>query len=161
MDISFPLDGYHVNFRVAGIVQHNNKMLFHKEKSHNYYALMGGRIQTGESSVEALQREVYEEMGKMIDVLDLLYIIENFFEGKNERYHEILFVYKMEFIDEKDREILDTIPCVEQGKTLQFEWIKVDELEKVDIRPKVIKKIVEENKFPAHYINKEIQREVK
>lgn len=161
MDISFPLDGYHVNFRVAGIVQHDNKMLFHKEEKHEYYALMGGRIQTGESSIEAIKREVYEETGKKIEVLELICMVENFFKERKENYHEFLLVYKIEFVEEKDKKILEAIPCIEEGKTLCFDWIEIQDLENKDVRPKVIKQIVKENRFPVHYINDELEKEIK
>ena len=62
MDLTIDVEDYKLNIRAAGIIMHNNKILAHKNKKVGHYALIGGRIQTGESSAEAVKREVQEEI---------------------------------------------------------------------------------------------------
>ena len=55
--------------------------------------------------------------------------IENFFEIKGSKYHEIMFVHKIEFTNEEDKKIEYTMKNVEGKDYLQYEWI---ELERID-----------------------------
>ena len=105
MDISINVGNYKINVRAAGIIIHNNKLLTHRNINDDYYALIGGRIQVGEDSETALKREIMEEMGKEIKITGYVSTIENFFEVKGEKYHEMLLIHKAEFLNEEDQKI--------------------------------------------------------
>ena len=105
MDITLKVEDYKLNMRAAGIIIHNNKVLLHKNVNADHYAVIGGRIKIGESSYDAVKREILEETGKEVEITGYIATIENFFELKGEKYHEILFVHKAEFKDEKDKQI--------------------------------------------------------
>ena len=79
-DICVMLDGYKFNYRVAAIIKKDGKILLHKSKKDNFYAIPGGRVKVGESSIKTLKREFIEEMGKDINVKDFTGLVENFFE---------------------------------------------------------------------------------
>ena len=62
MDISFKTDKGRFNYRVCGIIIHENKILaMHDEKS-PYYYLPGGRVQLHETVEDAIKRELKEEL---------------------------------------------------------------------------------------------------
>lgn len=47
---------------------HNGKILLHKDINSNFYALIGGRVEVGESSADTIKREIKEELGKDIEI---------------------------------------------------------------------------------------------
>ena len=62
MDLTLKTKEGYFNHRVAGVIIKNNKILAQKNtKADNYY-LPGGRVMFGESSEEALAREIKEEL---------------------------------------------------------------------------------------------------
>lgn len=154
MDISVKLqEDYRLNVRAAAIIIHDNKILVHKDANSNYYALIGGRVELGEDSTQTIKREILEEMGKEIEIIGYAATIENFFEGKDYKTHEIQFVYKAEFTNENDKRLQETIKNVEGNDYLQYEWLDLGNLDKYLIKPQVVKEILKENIYPVHKIN--------
>ena len=157
MDLTIKIEDYKLNVRAAGVIIHNNKILIHKNINEDHYALIGGRVQIGEDSETTLKREIMEEMGKEIEITGYIGTIENFFEMKSAKYHEIMFVYKIEFSDEQDQKTEETIKNIEGKQYLKYEWIDLDKIEQYPLRPEIIKEILKEGKFPNHKINIEIK----
>ena len=100
MDLTIEVDDYKLNIRTAGIIIHENKILTHRDVNKDYYCLPGGRVQIGENSEETIKRELNEELGKEIEISKYISTIENFFEMENKKYHEIFFLYQVEFKNE-------------------------------------------------------------
>lgn len=155
MDITLDIEKYRLNIRAGGIIIHNHKLLVHKDKRENYYALIGGRVAIGENSIQTIEREIQEEIGKEVEVTGYIATIENFFKANERNYHEILFVHKLEFKKEEDKKIESTLPNIEGKEYLQYEWIELDKLDQYCILPECIKPILKEGKFPIHKINEE------
>ena len=156
MDITINVEDYVLNVRASGIIIHDNKILLHKNINEAHYALIGGRVAIGESSEEALKREILEEMGKEVEIIEGLTTVENFFEMKGSKYYEILFVHKLEFKDEKDKKILDTIKNIEGKDYLRYEWIDIDKIDKCPLKPKVIKDMLKTKIFPVYKCNNDL-----
>lgn len=157
MDITIDVDDYKLNVRAAGVMIHNGKVLFHRNVNSDYYALIGGRVEIGESSENTIKREIKEELGKDIKITEYISTIENFFEIKGSKYHEIMFVYGIEFINEEDKKIDYVMKNIEGKDYLQYEWIELDRIEEYTLLPKVLKEVLKENKFPIHRINDELK----
>ena len=149
MDITIDIDGYKLNVRAAIIIKHENKILVHRNIKENHYALLGGRVEIGEDSETTIKREIFEEMGKEIEITGYVTTIENFFEMKGSKFHEIMFIYKGEFRDDKDKKIMQTIKNIEGKEYLQYEWLDLDNIEKYPLKPEVIKKLLKEEGAPA------------
>ena len=156
MDLTIDVEDYKLNVRAAGVIIHNNKVLVHKNVNKDHYALIGGRVEIGEDSVTTVKREAQEELGKEIETTGYVSTIENFFEMKGRKYHEILFIHKAEFINDEDKKIEYTLKNMEGKDHLQYEWLELDKLDEYPLVPKTVKDILKENKFPVHKINKEI-----
>lgn len=157
MDITIDVDNYKLNVRAAGVIIHNGKILLHRNINSNHYALIGGRVEIGESSADTIKREIKEELGKDIEITGYISTIENFFEMKGSKYHEILFVHKIEFTNEEDKKIEYTMKNIEGKDYLQYEWIDLDNIEEYPLMPIVLKDVLKENKFPIHKINNELK----
>lgn len=125
------------NFRVAVIANKDNKILLQKCDKDPYYYLIGGRVSLGESTLTAVKREVEEETGIVVKngELNLINIVENFFVYNGVKFHELLFIYKL-----NNKELLEK----DDFKTLDKEnsynvWIDIDKLNELDVRPEIIK----------------------
>ena len=153
MDLTIDIKDYKLNIRAACIIKHNNKVLLHKSDDKDHYCLIGGRVEIGENSENTIRREIIEELGKEIDITRYVSTIENFFEFEGSKYHEYMFVYEAEFKNENDKLIEETLKNVEGKEYLKYYWVDLDEIDTVNIKPKVIKEIFKEEKYPVHKIN--------
>jgi ADP-ribose pyrophosphatase YjhB (NUDIX family) len=86
-----------------------------------FYRPLGGGIEFGERSGDAVRRELQEEIGAELDELRLLTVLENLFEFEGKAWHEIVFVYEAIFTDPDlyDRE---TFVVTEETGTLPGYW---------------------------------------
>ena len=152
-DITINVEDYKLNVRAAGMIIHNNKVLTHRNVNEDHYALIGGRVQIGEDSETTIKREIMEELGKEIVITGYISTIENFFELKGEKYHEIMFAYKAEFVNEEDKKIEDTIKNIEGKEYLQYEWLDLGKIDEYPLLPEAIKEVLKNGEFPVHKIN--------
>lgn len=153
MDLTLDIEDYRLNIRAAAVIIHNNKILVHRDVSKDHCTLPGGRIAIGESSEGTVKREIKEEMGKETEIIEYIGTIENFFEMSKKKYHEILFIHKVEFINEEDKKIDYTIRNIEGKEYLKYEWLDIDKIEEYNIVPKCLKDILKSQNFPIHIIN--------
>ena len=156
MDLTIDVEDYKLSVRAAGVIIHNNKILVHKNINSDHYSLIGGRVEIGEDSENTVKREIKEELGKEVEITRYVSTIENFFEMKGKKYHEILFIHKTEFANEEDKKIEYTLKNMEGKDYLQYEWLEMDKIEEYPLLPKTVKEVLKENKFPVHKINKEV-----
>jgi len=68
-------------------------------KNENFYRLIGGGIEFGETGAEALKREVKEEIKTEIINIKYLGLIENIFNFEGKKMHELALVYQADFKD--------------------------------------------------------------
>ena len=156
MDLTIDVEDYKLNVRATVIIEHNGKILAHKNVRSNHYALIGGWVKIGEDSETTVKREMMEELGKKIEVTGYVATIENFFEMNGTKYHEILFVHKAEFVDEEDKKIEYSLKNIEGEDWLQYEWLDISKIDEYPLLPSSIKSVLKENKFPVHKITKDI-----
>lgn len=68
-------------------------------KGETYYRPLGGGVEFGEHSEDALVREFGEELGAEIEVGERLGVLENVFTWQGRPGHEIAFVFAAGFVD--------------------------------------------------------------
>jgi 8-oxo-dGTP pyrophosphatase MutT (NUDIX family) len=105
--------------------------VFDKIKQDYYYRPLGGGIEYGESSREAVLREIREELSVEVENLKLIGVLENIFIYEGQQGHEIVFVFDAEFTD-KSLYKLDEIDGYEQEANVRFKakWHSLNEFEK-------------------------------
>lgn len=157
MDLTIDVEDYKLNVRAAGVIIHNNKVLAHKNINSDHYALIGGRVAIGDDSEKTVKREIQEELGKEIEITGYVATVENFFEMKDAKYHEILFIHRAEFKNEEDKKIEHTLKNIEGKDYLQYEWLELDKIDEYPLLPEAVKEVLKENKFPVHKINNEME----
>lgn len=142
-DVFIKEGNFKFNFRVAILIRYNKKVLVQKSEKDRFYSLIGGKVQKNEKTLEAIKREVKEELGFEIEDKRCIIsrICENFFEYNSIRYHEILFIYNIELKDKDDIEKDKDFECKDK-ETTKMCWINIEDLKDIDLRPKEAKEIV-------------------
>ena len=80
-DMTVPCEDGLINLRVGAIIMKDGKLLMIGNNRAPYLYSVGGRIKLGETSEEAVEREVFEETGIKAQVERLVVVCENFFKG--------------------------------------------------------------------------------
>ena len=135
--ICFDVEGMRFNYRVAGIVLHDHQVLLNRFKGRDYWFLPGGRVEMGETSKEGLLREMQEELQEEVHVGRLLWIVESFFGGVEERsYHELGLYYLMNFAPESPvYQAKEPLLSLDGHARMTFQWFPLTELEKITLYP--------------------------
>jgi ADP-ribose pyrophosphatase YjhB (NUDIX family) len=90
-------------------------------KQERFARPLGGGVEQGETSAQAIVREIREELGQAITELRLLGVLENIFQYQGQPGHEVVFVYDARFVDES-RYDRDELPMCEAGWTTPAKW---------------------------------------
>lgn len=137
-DIKFSTNNYKFKFRVAGLLIIDNKLLVVKMNDNDFFCLPGGHAKLMENTNESILREFKEETKIEVIVDRLLFITENFFDGKLGSFHELGFYY---LLKAKDNVNLKDFSLIEKDEELdlklEFKWINIDELD--NFKPEFIK----------------------
>jgi len=92
-------------------------------KQQFYYRPIGGTVEFGEKTLKTLNREVMEETGEKITIDKLLLITENIFHLNGEPYHEIVYIYKGNFINQQYIEQDEFWITESNGEEVKCLWI--------------------------------------
>ena len=84
-------------YRVGGIAVHDGRLLVEHDARHGFCFVPGGRVEYGENAVEALARELREELGEDVKIGRLLLVADNLFEIDGDRFQEISLYFLIEF----------------------------------------------------------------
>ena len=147
-DVRLEDENYKFHLRVAAVITKNDKYLIQQIDGYNYYVLPGGHVHLGENGINAIEREVKEEVGCETKEAKIFCLHENLFikNGKKEHWIELYFkiIAKEELPhnnwnqNENDNG---------QEKSLKFKWVTKEELKEIDLKPKAIKELLIDNKI--------------
>lgn len=127
------------NHRVAAVIVQSNKLLAQKNTKTNEYYLVGGRVRFGESSEEALVREIKEELNITVTDYKPLWINECFFIDDGRKFHEICMYYLVD-ISNTDFNNYETVFETKEGNRINtYEWLDIDKLNNFVLYPQFIK----------------------
>lgn len=93
-DLTIDIREGKMNIRVAAWIEHED-MILCSTFPDSFTSLPGGRVKFGETTTQALIREIQEELTATAQNVRLIAIIENFFTDQAVNYHEYLYVYKV------------------------------------------------------------------
>ena len=91
-----------------------------------FYRLVGGCIEFGESSSDALMREFDEELSLEIINNKLLTVFESIFTFNSKIMHEVVFLYSSNFKDESNYK-KNAIDGLEGSRSFEATWIPVSD----------------------------------
>lgn len=119
------------------VINKGNKTLvcpgYDEVKKSHFYRLIGGGIEFGESSLEALRREIKEELNLELSKEMFLAVEENIFSYNGKKAHEICFYYKVDFANEKDYE--KTEFQILDSSSHKAIWLEINEDNLSKIKP--------------------------
>ena len=115
------------NYRIVGVAIHDGMVLLHRAGSEPFWTLPGGRGEIGEAAEQTIRREMHEELSTDVDVLRLLWLVENFFDYDGLNYHELALYFLIRFPRDSKLLTLGTFESTDGDTRLQFRWLPLHE----------------------------------
>ena len=117
--------------RATALIVEEGKLLVVEDED-GFYTI-GGAIQVGERTEEAVIREVKEELGVKAQAGQLAFVVENRFEEDGVYWHNIEFHYLVDLLEDAP------LTMQEDEKRQPCEWIDIDKLEGINLVPAFLK----------------------
>ena len=156
MDVKIKTDDLKFKFRVSAIVINDNKLLLNKY-GEDSYCLPGGYVAIGETSEEAMIRELKEETGLDFKTTRFAGIVENFFTNiRNDKTHGIDFYYYVDLENGSYNDLdMNYVESEETGGIKhEYSWISLFDINEYNILPNIIRNDIKNNSETFHYIVK-------
>ena len=97
------MDKEHIRPIVICLFRRGSRILvseaYDSSKGDYFCRPVGGGVEFGEHSREAMLREIREELGAGVEKVELVGVLESIFRYEGEPGHEVVFVYDAEFRD--------------------------------------------------------------
>ncbi len=94
-----------------------------KPPAHGLWSIPGGKLESGESLVEACRREFHEETGLRVEVRHVVAVVDRQLEG----FHYVIIDFHVVLINPTH------CKPVAQNDVLEAKWIALDELGQYDL----------------------------
>lgn len=159
-DMIFKSEDGVFSYRVAAIIIHDGAVLLHRAEGSIGYAFPGGHVSFGETSEEALKRELREEISTEIDVLGVRWVAENFFSWDQRSWHQLCLYYDVQLPKNSELQRSGSFNAIDvlegQSIKLTFSWIPLESLSEIKIYPSNAKEmLLGQSKGIEHFIYKE------
>ncbi len=143
-DIRYKENNYQFHYRTSAIIYNKDKtkILFFKSSNRDFYMLPGGKVNELESSEDALKREVQEETGLEINIIDFKCFSECVVTDKEMTYQQVEAIYEASYNDEINNDEFNGL----EGNWILFKWFNINNLDNILIEPKGIKDILKNNR---------------
>lgn len=120
-----------IRIKVMCVITDGNRMLAGKGrdnvKGEDFYRVLGGNMQFGETSEQGVRREIREELNTEIEDLKFLDVVENTFVYKGKSGHEIIFLFQGTLAD-KEIYKQSKIHIVEDSYEFDAEWVSLKDV---------------------------------
>ena len=131
-----------IRLLALGLIRDRDRLFmsqgYDSRKKEIFYRVMGGGVDFGEYSRDALQREFKEEIEAELTNIKYLGCIENIFIFDGKERHELIQLYKCDFADPKFYEI-EKLAFWEKERKKTALWVSIDRFKSGEL------KIVPEN----------------
>ena len=111
-----------------GLIKKDNRVFmsqgYDPVKQKTFYRAIGGGVDFGETSLEALEREFQEEIQAKLTNISYLGCLENLFTFNGKQGHELLQVYQCDFVDAKFYE-LESLVFAEGKRQKTALWVDI------------------------------------
>ena len=151
--ITFTREGVSFTHRVAGVAIDDGRVLLHQFEGEDFWALPGGRGELLEPATETLRREMREELAIDVEVIRLLWVVENFFEYEGVRFHELGLYFLMQApIGWPQRTSQGAFVGHEGHHVLTFQWFPLDDLDQLRVLPSFLSQALRELPSEARHV---------
>lgn len=144
-------------FRVAGVCLLDGHVLLQTSETIDFWILPGGRCEFGETTIDSLRREMREELEADVDIVRLIWTIENFFERDGIHVHELSLCYEMTLPEDSPLAPVGAeFTTIDAGTSISFKWFPLGELSSLHLLPVFLRSNLQQLPvFPSHLINDE------
>lgn len=97
-------------------------------KKQDFYRFLGGGINFAETSIDALQREFSEEIQAELTNIQYLGCLENIFTYHGKRGHELIQLFRCDFVDPRFYQLDQTYSLIEGDQIRDAIWIATAEV---------------------------------
>ena len=151
MDITYKKDDYQFILRTSIVIFNKdmNKILLFQVKDKDFYMLIGGKISELETSLEAIQREIKEEISLDVSNIEFVCLSEEFVNARGFNNHQINVIYKGIY---NNTIIKDKFVGLE-GDWCHYEWIDIDKIDNYEIYPSIVKDIAKNPNEKYHKVD--------
>ncbi|MGB7892304.1 MAG: NUDIX hydrolase [Microcoleus sp.] len=122
---------------VLGLIQSGDRIFVSEccdpVKQDTFYRVLGGGVEFGEHSIDALQREFQEEIQAELTNIKYLACLENFFVYNGKAGHELIQLYQCEFVDAKFYELESLDFADGDGEHTAF-WMSIERFRSGELR---------------------------
>ena len=98
-------------------------------KNETFYRPLGGAIKFGETSLQAIKREIHEEINTNITNLIYIGVLENIFTSEGKPGHEIVLVYQGDFTEPNIYNQQVVLGTEDNGEQFTAMWKPLEEFE--------------------------------
>lgn len=123
LQISLPVP----SIGVGGIAfnSHQQVLLIKRNQApaQGFWSIPGGKLEPGESLIEACRREFYEETNIEVNVKHIVAVVDRRLEG----FHYVIIDFSVVLVDE------NTAVPIAQSDVAEAKWIDLDVLEQYDL----------------------------
>ncbi|MBE9039814.1 NUDIX domain-containing protein [Oscillatoriales cyanobacterium LEGE 11467] len=98
-----------------------------------FYRVLGGGVEFGETSLDALKREFQEEIQAELTNIEYVACLESIFTLKEKPKHEVIQLYRCDFADRKFYQ-LDEVEYCEGKRSKKAYWIERQRFESGELR---------------------------
>ena len=155
-DIKYKNSNYNFVYRVSALIFNKEKtkiLLFYGNDS-DYYMLPGGKINELEESIDAIKREIKEELGWENLEYKFLGISEELVNDKGYNNHQINLIYKGIYKNKIDKEEFKGL----EGDWINFKWVDVKDINNYKIYPNIVNEMVKDSNKIHHSIDNLIKQ---
>ena len=96
-------------------------------KSSYFYRPIGGGIDFGETGLAAVLREFQEETQLALKNLEYLHTIENIFTYKGQTGHEMVCLYRADFVEDWIYQTPEITAYEDSGKSFRACWVNLSD----------------------------------
>ena len=111
-----------------GLIEHQHHIFVSqgqdKKTKETFYRFLGGGIDFGETSQAALIREFQEEIQAELRDIEYLTCLDNIFMLNGKPKHELIQLFRCQFVDTAFYQLNETFDLVEGDRTTQAFWIE-------------------------------------
>lgn len=120
-----------------GLIRDGNRIFvsegYDPVKQQTFYRAMGGGVDFGETSLEALKREFQEEIQADLTNIRYLGCLENIFTFNGQSGHEIIQLFESDFVDPKFYQ-LDKLDFSEGERQKTALWVDINRFKSGELR---------------------------